>query len=1352
MAIISKRQIELEVRANNLSSKPLAEVVRNVNDLSEALEVQARLAEQGQGSVDDLVKTYDKLSKAGSALIAQTGVVERVDLLRQSVSKAEERVQATTKALADYRAGLEGVSNVTAKQAAELSKLEKAADRSTKALDTQSEKLKRAMDDAERIGLTTENWADAQNALVNSSKRLSSVQSQVNNNNLEKYADTIARVVKEQQDLEESNRSLAKAREATVAAEAKFNKERAESITKFKEADYAKLFDQLEERERQARKAVESANKAQQDLFASEQSVAAARAAREASQGQFEKTRAENLRKFKEADYARLFDELAVAEERAARESADLERELKKLGTTSERATDSQKKLARANLDSAKAAEAADQSTGGLLGSMNQLQKTLIGGERTSLGFFQRLRGEILSLIAAYAGFQGAVDLAAGALDAFRERQATNNKLLAVTNLNQGAATAEYEYIADQAERLGIRLKDLASGYASFRIAAKSANVDARDTKFIFESIAEAGSKLQLTPDNMQGIFKALEQLVSKGRASSEELKEQLGDRLPGVISIAAKAFSKATGEQAVSVEEFLKRLEKGEVNSVKAALALARGMNEAFGEISIDKSLTAVEGRFQTALDNWKRTLAESGLVEAYSSLLKNITEFLKSEGGVEVAKGIGEVFASIADVLNVLVKNIETVKVVLKELFVIFSAFVAIRFTGWVIGVTQSLSTLAATITGGLIPAITAMGAILGAIVLIPIAVWAYSEFEGFRKAVDGVVLGLRALWEGVKIVLVTVREGFKGMIDFITFNIRSMVANILDVTSKAAKLIGKEGLAKSLDELSAKLRAGIQGDTFINEISRQARVAQRELASLQRLAGKRDGTQATPKETIITSPITGLPIPTVKTKKPVTATAESGKFGALGFEGNLDKAKQEAEKYANLRESLENQVNAVVAQSLKKDRDSLENHVAGIEKQYEGLFKKLKELKADDAAVLTRNLRKAVDDLKTEAEISYWQKQSDSLDAVAKKFAEIDKQLGRDSGAEGRARIAAGIAEQFAQIRKDIDQIDLSKLGGAQKRLELLQKLAIDEATTTTRAVNKDLMREAEEAAAKVDALIDERNRRIKEAERNQATVYEETAQIIQETQPQIASMTDEVLRMLDALRGMDGIDASKLDALITKLKEGKASSADFKTEVYGVKDAVEDLSDIGVGTMDALGKNIADSAMGLQSWSDGIKNVGRAFAKMAAEMLLDIGKLIAKQQLLKLVQKGLDMFGVSVNHEGGVVGSTGRSRSVSASWFNSAPRYHGGGIAGLAPDEYPAILKKNEEVLTTGDPRNVLNGGMSPQQGGVPVVQDVKVMNLIDSGSFVSEGLSTAQGTKAVLNFITANRAQVKSLLG
>lgn len=51
---------------------------------------------------------------------------------------------------------------------------------------------------------------------------------------------------------------------------------------------------------------------------------------------------------------------------------------------------------------------------------------------------------------------------------------------------------------------------------------------------------------------------------------------------------------------------------------------------------------------------------------------------------------------------------------------------------------------------------------------------------------------------------------------------------------------------------------------------------------------------------------------------------------------------------------------------------------------------------------------------------------------------------------------------------------------------------------------------------------------------------------------------------------------------------------------------------------------------------------------------------------------------------VHHNGGVAGFPSMGRTVPASLFDGALRYHGGGIAGLRPDEVPAILQRGERI--------------------------------------------------------------------
>ncbi|WP_414464595.1 tape measure protein [Hyphomicrobium sp. DY-1] len=63
-----------------------------------------------------------------------------------------------------------------------------------------------------------------------------------------------------------------------------------------------------------------------------------------------------------------------------------------------------------------------------------------------------------------------------------------------------------------------------------------------------------------------------------------------------------------------------------------------------------------------------------------------------------------------------------------------------------------------------------------------------------------------------------------------------------------------------------------------------------------------------------------------------------------------------------------------------------------------------------------------------------------------------------------------------------------------------------------------------------------------------------------------------------------------------------------------------------------------------------------------------------------------------------HSGGIAGNDNYPhRAVSPAIFANAPRYHGGGIAGLKPDEVPAILQRGERVVPKG--ARAAGGGVS-----------------------------------------------------
>lgn len=70
-------------------------------------------------------------------------------------------------------------------------------------------------------------------------------------------------------------------------------------------------------------------------------------------------------------------------------------------------------------------------------------------------------------------------------------------------------------------------------------------------------------------------------------------------------------------------------------------------------------------------------------------------------------------------------------------------------------------------------------------------------------------------------------------------------------------------------------------------------------------------------------------------------------------------------------------------------------------------------------------------------------------------------------------------------------------------------------------------------------------------------------------------------------------------------------------------------------------------------------------------------------------------GAPLPGAGLFHQGGIAGSAMQARTIHPAYFDDAPRYHSGGIAGLRPNEVPAILERGERILPRG------SSGMVPE---------------------------------------------------
>lgn len=203
--------------------------------------------------------------------------------------------------------------------------------------------------------------------------------------------------------------------------------------------------------------------------------------------------------------------------------------------------------------------------------------------------------------------------------------QALENAFVAITG-TAASARIEMEFISDTANRLGLNLKALETSYKTLAAASMNTALEGKGARDVFVAVSEASTAMQLSATQSHAALYALQQMMSKGRVQTEELRRQLGEQLPGAFQMAAEAMG-------VSQMELNKMLELGQVMSEDFLPKFAKVLHEKFGRAA-ERNAELARGafnRFGTAVEQLKRTLAESGLIEFMADLARVSTKIIR-------------------------------------------------------------------------------------------------------------------------------------------------------------------------------------------------------------------------------------------------------------------------------------------------------------------------------------------------------------------------------------------------------------------------------------------------------------------------------------------------------------------------------------------------------------------------------------------------------------------------------------------------------------------------------------------------------------------------------------------------
>ena len=204
----------------------------------------------------------------------------------------------------------------------------------------------------------------------------------------------------------------------------------------------------------------------------------------------------------------------------------------------------------------------------------------------------------------------------------------------------------EMQYVTDVSKTLGLDLNTAGEQYAKLTAASRGTELQGTETRKIFEAVSKASSAMGLSSEQSAGALNALQQMISKGKVQAEELRGQLGERIPGAFQIFARSMG-------VSTEALNEMLEKGQVG-IDTLAGFARQLDKevSAGAVRAADSMQSAVNRMSTAWTEFQRALVGGPVEAAMKTFIKGITDDLDQFTAAAVeAKREGSSLMSIFD-----------------------------------------------------------------------------------------------------------------------------------------------------------------------------------------------------------------------------------------------------------------------------------------------------------------------------------------------------------------------------------------------------------------------------------------------------------------------------------------------------------------------------------------------------------------------------------------------------------------------------------------------------------------------------------------------------------------------------
>lgn len=530
----------------------------------------------------------------------------------------------------------------------------------TTALNTQTAALREAGRAAEELGIDVNDLAGAEAALVSTftrattaaeSRRAAIEEMSAADREAARVAEGMAalyaRGAAALQAEEQAQRDAAKAVDQYVAAKTKVA---ADAVTWQREAEAIVA---VKEAERQALQQTEA-------LVTKLRELAQVEA--------FEKQAAEAQKMVKAADYVRFWSQSL---DEADRKQTELLASTKKVndafGQINVRPIEAVTQEIAATTAAMRTLEASGKLTGGALAvAMSQGEAKVAALQRE----VRELTGSLTLADRASSAFKNSMgQIAAGNLiadgigsvvekvkDLAREFVATTieteqlRKALAAIYKDTTVAGTQFDYLKRAANAAGVSVGQMSQAFVQFSASTRAANIPISVANDLFMSVSRTAGTLGLSADAASGALNALGQMASKGVVSLEELRQQLGDRMPGAMSAAAKGLG-------LTEAQLIKLVESGSLAARDFFPAFSEGLKEMHGST---EEIIPLWNRFKNLLTETAQGVGDAGGLRIMTVALRTLIGLL----GLVIVPlvAVVQAFGALGSAIGIVVASIAT------------------------------------------------------------------------------------------------------------------------------------------------------------------------------------------------------------------------------------------------------------------------------------------------------------------------------------------------------------------------------------------------------------------------------------------------------------------------------------------------------------------------------------------------------------------------------------------------------------------------------------------------------------------------------------------------------------------